>query len=124
MLEFTISNAEPNPVWPWAIDQKGVRSFTPQKCIVNGIQMSPGDRKVFRGEISQRFPLCIYRNFAIEFRGQAPKFFSTVRSAWFEAAGMNDGDPVHWEMCVDWDGVDLTIFPEPEYCKGWDVVDV
>lgn len=120
MFEFTVDIAKPNPGRPFHIKTEG--EITDEEaiaktgiCTINGFHMNPGDRIVVRGPISRSFPVRVHAEWAMEFRGKRPEFFSQVLQSWFDQAGIPEAETSTWAITLDWDGCDMTLFPEPEY---------
>jgi hypothetical protein len=94
MFNFTIFSLNPptnkhglaSPGTPWQIKQEGDQKKEIDNCLINGIELRPGERIAFTGITSNRLSI------------------STVKKY---------GE--RWEICLDWDGNTLTLFPEKEY---------
>lgn len=94
MFNFTISSTNPpanknglaSPGMPWSIKQEGTQKKEVDSCVVNGIELQPGERIAFTGKTSNRLSIA-----TVEEYGE------------------------RWEICLDWDGNTLTVFPEKEY---------
>lgn len=78
-------------IFPWVIEQEGAIT-TDQAvdktglCTVNGLELCPGSRVIVFGKSDPKLSIATHREFGHE-----------------------------WEICLDWDGCDLTTFPDKEY---------
>jgi hypothetical protein len=96
MFNFTISSFNPpankhglaSSGMPWQINQEGVQKKEIDNCLINGIEMRPGERIAFTGRTSNSLSIATVKKFG-----------------------------ERWEICLDWDGKNLTVFTEKEYVE-------
>lgn len=96
MFNFTISSFNPpanknglaTQGMPWQIKQEGVHKKETDICLINGIELRPGERIAFTGRTSNSLSIATFKEYG-----------------------------ERWEICLDWDGENITVFPEKEYVE-------